>query len=627
MSKKHLARLSICLAIVLSALAIQDVFGSSITEYNNMYLSPDFVIPDINYKNETLELKIEFIGFDQSLVNESHIYNLLYNDFRHSTEIPLSEFHFDFTFEYASEPERLALETYMLSIADSGVDTGYELNLSLLQSDLMSGERSEIFIPRDGYSIDALLVEDYLYSNLYDTPVTPGYTFFIMNYSNLDSLDHTTEHWYDVSGVELDSNESTTWWYSGYGNLTKRAAMGWGGKYRFCYLDVSARSWYLDYVSTAWTALGGGGGQLYYQHPDIENLTQTYDPTTPSGNAILNQYLAEWINSYLGNVYSGPVFSDVPTGQSISLQVLVLNNLTLNGYAKEDIEWCISEYRIYNQLALDFPWVNWEIEINWVELSDYPQFYNYIRDNVQEDVNGRYIETSSGLYQLLEDELGDHFDITGADVVLPCYFFLTDAISFRWYGVSFAGLGGMGWEILLGTQYSLFEDGIVGQYRRGYSNVMIHELGHSLGLPHPHSSTYGWGSSFVADVMSYFAYDDGFSTFYIDAIGRSHTDANYVEALDEYAEALQIYDDNGRPAELVDQLELINNTFTAIPTYYQQMDYNSSSTLAFLVREYIADLVFELTKVTFPLSQYGFMAIIVVFPLIYIGYKIKKKRK
>jgi len=63
-----------------------------------------------------------------------------------------------------------------------------------------------------------------------------------------------------------------------------------------------------------------------------------------------------------------------------------------------------------------------------------------------------------------------------ADVVLPCYFFLTDEIAFTYYGTSFAGLGGMGWEILLGTQYSIFDNAIIGEPRRGYSRVMIHEL-------------------------------------------------------------------------------------------------------------------------------------------------------
>lgn len=634
LSKKKLTKILLLFSLFLTAFALQQ----TITENQTVAIISDneenveFFLPQATFREENLTLKIEFIGFNQSLIDESAIENNLYNDFRHSIDIPLSELHFNFEFNYISEPDRQNLEDYMVSIADSGTDTGYELNITLLQEDLVSGERSNIFIPRDGMSIDAELVNKYLYENLYQEPIDkPGYTFYLLNFSNFDSVDHTFEHWYDVNGTGLDSNESITWWYSGYSNLEKRATMGWGGKYRFCYLDVSARSWYLDYTKTAWTSMGGYGSELYYDYPDLENLTQTHDPNTPEGKEILNQYLAEWINTYLGNVYSGPVFSDLPIGQMISLQVLVLNNLTVNGYPIDDIDWCISQFRILDQLKEDFPWIDWGIEIEWVELNDYPQFYNFIHDNIQEDVNGKYINVQNGLYQLLEDELGDHFDLNAADVVLPCYFFLTDDIGFRWYGVPFAGLGGMGFEILLATQYSLFEDGLIGQSRRGFSNVMIHELGHSMGLPHPHSASYGWGSSFVSDVMSYFAYDDCFSTFYQDAIGRSHTDANYAYGLDEYAIALDLYNDSGKPVALFDTMIEINATLDLIPIYYQQMDYNSSATYSFILRDlidYVINFIqpSESPTPTSTSNQFGFLAVLVILPSFYIIIKVKRKK-
>ncbi len=637
MDKKGLARFVLLFSLFFTAFALQQIIidnqSVSIKIENNQNL--DYFLPEATYKEENLTLKFEFIGFNQSLIDESAIESELYNDFRHSVDLPLSELHFNFEFNYVLEDDREDLEEYIISIADSGVDTGYELNLTLLQEDLISGERSNIFIPRDGMSIDAELVNEYLFDNLYQEPINdPGYTFFLMNFSNLDSLDHTFEHWYDVNGTGLDSNESITWWYSGYSNLEKRAATGWGGKYRFCYLDVSARSWYLDFVKTAWISMGGEGYQLYYDYPDLDNLTQTYDPNTTEGNEILNQYLAEWINTYLGNVLSGPVYSDLPIGDTISLQVLVLNNLTDNGYPIEDLDWCISQNRIFNQLAVDFPWIDWQIEIEWVELSDYPIFYDYIHDNVLEDINGKYIAVQNGLYQLLEDELENNFDLNAADVVLPCYFFLTDDIGFRWFGVSFAGLGGMGWEILLATQYSLFEDGIIGQPRRGYSNVMIHELGHSLGLPHPHSATFGWGSSFISDIMSYFAYDDCFSTFYQDAIGRSHTDVNYAYALDEYVIALDVYNDSGKPIELLDTMFQINNTLELIPQYYQQMDYNSSATYSFLLRDLLEYVINYLEPTSTPTptttstsNQFGFLAVLVILPSIYFIVRLKKKTK
>ncbi len=627
MVKKKLSKTFVVLFILFFTFSLQIISEKSLlsdnAEDNTNY---DMLLPQA--KNENLKLKLEFIGFNQDLVNESEIESQLFYHFKHSTSIPQADLNFNFEFNYADEPIRKNLEDYINSTAVNGTDTGYELNITLLYEDLVSGNRSDIFIPRDGRSIDAELVNEYLYQNLYqDPPVDePGYTLFLMNFSIFDSPDHSLEHWYDTYGTSIDANETVTWWYSGYRNLPKRAAMGWGGKYRFAYIDLSSRSWYLDYVINAWSSFGIGYPS-YYDYPDLDNLTQTHDITTPTGNTKLTDYLADWINSYIGNVFSGPCY-DPPLGKSISLQVKVLNNLTDNVYPEEDLLWCISKYRILNQLDNDFPWIDWRIEIEWVELTDEPALFDYIQTNTQEDINGKYIEVSSGLFSILQNELDSHFDMSAADEVLPCYFFLTDNIAFRWYGTSFAGLGGMGWEILKASQYSLFEEGNVSKPMRGMSAVMIHELGHSLGLPHPHSS-YGWGSSFVEDVMSYFSTTEKFSPFYKDAVGRAHADAHFLYAIDEFANAYQIYQDAGSPSEFNSALGLINTTLNVdFPQYYRQMDYDLAAAAGLTARDLIQSLINDIqgtTEPTSPTTALGFLAII-IFPVILFVNKAKRRK-
>ncbi|TET29645.1 MAG: hypothetical protein E3J70_06420 [Candidatus Heimdallarchaeota archaeon] len=627
MVKKKLSKTFVVLIILFFTFSLQIISEKSLlsvnAEDNTNY---DVLLPQA--KNENLKLKLEFIGFNQDLVNESEIESQLFDHFKHSTSIPQADLNFNFEFNYAEESIRKDLEDYINSTAGNGTDTGYELNITLLYEDLASGNRSDIFIPRDGMSIDAELVNEYLYQNLYqDPPVDePGYTLFLMNFSIFDSPDHSLEHWYDTYGTSFDANETVTWWYSGYRNLPKRAAMGWGGKYRFAYIDLSSRSWYLDYVINAWSSFGIGYPS-YYDYPDLDNLTQTHDITTPTGNAKLTDYLADWINSYIGNVFSGPCY-DPPLGKSISLQVKVLNNLTDNGYPEEDLLWCISKHRILNQLDNDFPWIDWRIEIEWVELTDELALFDYIQANTHEDIDGKYIEVSSGLFSILQNELSSHFDMSAADEVLPCYFFLTDNVAFRWYGTSFAGLGGMGWEILKASQYSLFEEGNISKPMRGMSAVMIHELGHSLGLPHPHSS-YGWGSSFVEEVMSYFSTTEKFSTFYKDAVGRAHADAHFLYAIDEFANAYQIYQDAGSPSEHNATIALINTTLNEdFPQYYRQMDYDLAAVAGLTARDLIQTLINDLqgtTEPTSPTTALGFLAII-VFPVIIFVSKAKRRK-
>lgn len=600
----------------------------------NKWLTENDFSFDLTQKlNSIVLLKIQFIGFENSTINLSALEGQLYNSIGHPKDPPLEDVNFAFEFSFTAEDKTNALKDYITSIAVNGTNTGYDLDIDLLLEDLNSGNRSNIFIPRDGMSINAELVEDYLYQHLYQEPVSEtSYTFFIANFSEFDSTDHSYEHWYDTSGIDLDSEEPITWWYSGYGNLSKRAAMGWGGNYRFCYLDVSARSWYLDYVKTAWTALGGGGSELYYQFPDLDNLTQTFDPHTTEGQAKIGQYLSDWINSYIGNVFSKPVSSKVCIYQTVSVQVKVFENLTDNGFALEDISWCINQSKIFNQLQSDLPWINFDVKVEWAKLSDYPDLFDYLQSRIEEDIDGKYIEIWPELFYYLSNHRSDYFDLETAEFVLPCYFFITNDVGFRYGGISFAGLGGMGWEILLATQNSLFENGQLDQPRRGMSQVMIHELGHSLGLPHPHSGTFGWGSSFVADVMSYFAMEPGYSTFYRDAIGCAQTEANFNYALAEFETALQLYSDAGEPQALNDLIMQIYDDLTVIPTYYKQMDYNQSATRVFLVREQLQQLFDALRSTesaseTLTSTSYFGISLVIVLPVLILTKKVLSRKK
>ncbi len=613
------------IALFIAPISFQIITEKPLTSISKHRESSSFTLNPTAYtKTEELKLKIEFIGFNRNLIDEISIENQLISNFQFSQAVPQAEINFNFEFNHISNADKTELENYINSTAVNGTGTGYKLNKTLLLEDLISGNRSDVFIPRDGMSIDAELINEYINEHLYQEPVNdPGYTFYIMNFSLFDSPDHSLEHWYETTGVGLDSNRTITWWYSGYKGLEKRAAMGWGGKYRFCYLDLSARSWYLDYVRTAWSQYGIGS-YSFYDYPDLDNLSQTVDITTPDGQDVLTEYLIDWINSYIGNVLSGPVYNDLPIGRSVSLQVMVINNLTINGFDERDLKWCISKNRIIDQLVLDFPWINWLIDIEWLELTDYPEYFYYLQENIEEDVNGKYIEVSDGFFFELEDDLITNFNLSRAEIVLPCYFFITNDVSFRWNGVSFAGLGGMSWEILLGDQYSLFEDGNTSLPKRDMSTVMIHELGHSLGLPHPHSSTFGWGSSFINEVMSYFSTSPSFSTFYKDAIGRAHSDAHYIYALEELNTTMERYEYEGRPIELNDLLDEIDNTLDSISLYYQQMDYNASASLGIHVRSLIQDTM-DYFQETGNFGYLGFLALLII-PVVIIAVLVNRKR-
>ncbi|MHA1740283.1 MAG: hypothetical protein ACTSXA_08145, partial [Candidatus Heimdallarchaeota archaeon] len=138
----------------------------------------------------------------------------------------------------------------------------------------------------------------------------------------------------------------------------------------------------------------------------------------------------------------------------------------------------------------------------------------------------------------------------------------------------------------------------IGEPRRGYSRVMIHELGHSLGLPHPHDGSWGWGASYVAEVMSYFAINDGFSQFYIDGVARTHANYHFYNADIEYLDAIDLFAQLGAPAHVEQLLDTIDQLLDTVPGMYLQMDYSGAANASIVARKLLEQFNTEIMNTT-----------------------------
>lgn len=525
-----------------------------------------------------LTIEINLIGYSDGIIDTALLLDQLENTFQiigpSNTYVTLT-LTYQFSFLESNVASQLA--TYIEEHGTRGQGVGYAVNTSLLQDDLATGQRRDIFIPLDGIAVNVETVEEYISTTLYhhEEHAIPGYTFYMLNLSSLDNPAGNEDHYYLKQYTSADTNRTVDFWYSGYNNIPPLQPLGWGGNERFCFIDLSARTWYFDWVKTAWPNLGSISPS-YFEYPDIDSIANQMDITVDPGKSILHTYLAEWINSYAGNVFSAYYYA-LPIGKTYSLQTIIFNNLTDAGYPFDSLKWVISEARIRNQLERDIPWISWDVNVTYVNLADYPSIANYIKYNLEEDQDGLYLEVAYGFLDLLQNKLDDFFNLSAADTVLPCYAFLTDNIRFKYTGISFAGLGGMGWELLVGDQYSLFENGDITKPRRGMSATLIHELGHSLGMPHPHSYAYSWGSEFIAEIMSYFPLGEmQYSVFYRDGIGRAHGNYWYNEALEAYDNTTNIYADYAHTAEKDEELNQILDLINTCPELYNSMDYNAT---------------------------------------------------
>jgi hypothetical protein len=112
----------------------------------------------------------------------------------------------------------------------------------------------------------------------------------------------------------------------------------------------------------------------------------------------------------------------------------------------------------------------------------------------------------------------------------------------------------------------------------GFTQAIIHETGHSLGLIHPHQ--FGYLEDFESSPMSYWAWEYKFSQFDKDAINRAHADQLINSALATVGQAQNVL--NGRIAlgSAGDQLASATTLIDKALEKYGSMQYDLAVEIA-----------------------------------------------
>jgi len=406
---------------------------------------------------------------------------------------------------------------------------------------------------------DAMKVEEWLYQNRDDYGGFPtnGWTFLITYLPELPSISWSQErewrqktrgppngspHYYSISVTDPDG---------GYKYRETEFMKGWGGKYRLVFVDLSSgpARW------TGWTDM-----PLQWA---LEDFGITLGSTF--GRSWLTNYVTSYVWEAVRN-FAVPNFCyDPPLTDEYELVVHFLDHRTSEEKSKVKLENRVNKDTIkaaYEDLC---PHVKSTVNLNFGSTSDFEGLAQIIEDSRLKAESYYYSYTwtkgrkldyinMDPVYKYLQNNIGKFVKDLRRDrnkVTIPVFVFVfSSSICFysQWKHYisyydrltdTFGGVA-LGDYVMIGVNQNSLTVGDRDSPKQpgkgiGFTALVIHEVGHMVGLMHPHS--YAWWGDFALGAMSYFTNDVVFSQHDKDALRRNHVDKLMIEAGQQLGEA------------------------------------------------------------------------------------------
>lgn len=491
----------------------------------------------------TFNLHVVFVGYDENMIdtalidaNIGHYYELPYWDaFMKCT--------FSINYTFASRSYFESLRTFIIQHSVSGTGITSAMNETALQYQRETGTRMSIFLPQSGMAIDAYAVEQWFADNPYgyandddgdslDYERELGYTFYILNFTEFDSPDHSWEHWFNFTRYDVEAKSINDYWRLEWDNPlnpdVKFPYTAFTSRYRLLFLDPSAFQWYLTWARIWWGLDPYLIGPKYdYYYEDLDSFLASHDVTKPEGRNSLALYLAGWIDDFLFNLLSPVIWSE--TGNTLSLQVLVLNNVSQYGYPNEEMKWILNSTLVEEAVKELAPYMQVQVSVRFENLSSYPEIEQMLNDTFLEERDGWKYYDGYQLFFALHSVRDQYFYMKAAEVTVNGYVFLLRNASMETGpgGMEFTGLGGLRQVLLLKSIDRYFRPDSVTP-KSGLGMMMIHELGHNLGMPHTFSFMR-YAGDFANDAMGYYSYCYSYCKMRTDMFRRTAVDMKLLE--------------------------------------------------------------------------------------------------
>jgi hypothetical protein len=159
----------------------------------------------------------------------------------------------------------------------------------------------------------------------------------------------------------------------------------------------------------------------------------------------------------------------------------------------------------------------------------------------------------------------------------------------------------------------------------GFTQVIIHESGHMIGLMHPHQ--YGSLGDFVSSAMSYYTWEYNFSQFDCDAVQRAQADQFIMEASSKVSETKAILADRLTSLELQDKLNSADDLLKNAQQQYATMNYIAAMQYAKSAALKSRETVANARSQVLALPVFTIIGIVIGIIIGYVGIPYFRKRK
>jgi hypothetical protein len=314
--------------------------------------------------------------------------------------------------------------------------------------------------------------------------------------------------------------------------LNRRFMTAWGGHSRLFFADLSA-----------------GPEESAEQLPiQLATAVNSIDLSTGYGRNWLNQFLADYIWGAVYNIFTPDFVYPISYASSYKIKVIVIDNRT--DTADPPITRTFDQNAAVKEWQALAPWANVTAETKYVHIRDYPELEKVVaaaRSPAKYELPpGSPVVDARPVYQWLSESGQAHIkdfmevkrDVNEFDIPVFVFAFSGE------YEFGFTNKEMVGREVdfdrtiwgvalydlvLIGHSTEDFTRGDFADPQQpgkgfGFTNTVIHEVGHMFGLMHPFATSYDPTENFVASVMAYYPYENSFSTFDKDALARGQAD-------------------------------------------------------------------------------------------------------